>query len=371
MEARLLMEHTGLQQSFIQDLKEILDKSLEGAVISDMRIDDQPLIYCNDTFLEMTGYSRDEVLGTNCRFLQQNDRQQEGLKTLSAAIKNSKSCKIVLRNYKKSGELFYNRLSISPITDSAGKLTHYLGIQDDITDIIALDRKLSEAEKEREVLLSEVHHRVKNNLAVMSSLMELERSAGHEQDMLEKSMLRINSMAMIHERLYQKEGLAYLNFADFIKELTESELVEGNRAKVTLDHKLEAVELNLNQAVPLSIIVCELVQNSCRHAYPDQSEGKVIIELTEAPNGNVDLEIIDFGTGLPETVDFFGSGTIGFTIINTLLMQVGGEAELIEDGNVGFGVKITFQKSDDPGSSQKFRIRKTVSAHPARLYQVR
>ncbi|WP_440999694.1 PAS domain-containing protein [Fodinibius sp. SL11] len=100
------MEANKEQQECIKELKDVLDKSLEGAVISDMRQEDRPLTYCNDTFLEMTGYQREEVIGRNCRFLQQDDRQQKGLDVLREAIKNHEPCKVVLPNYKKNGELF-------------------------------------------------------------------------------------------------------------------------------------------------------------------------------------------------------------------------------------------------------------------------
>ena len=352
----LPMENSSSQPDLIRNLKKVLDKSLEGAVISDMRQEGQPLVYCNDTFVRMTGYEKDEVMGKNCKFLQEDDTQQEGLTVLRSALEKGEACKVVLRNYRKNGELFYNRLSLSPIKNKDGEITHYLGIQDDITDIIALDRKLSEAEKEREVLLSEVHHRVKNNLAVMSSLMELERSGGQEQQLLENSLLRINSMALIHEKLYQKEGLAYLNFADFIKGLVHSVMEDEQDSGIGFDYRLEDVELNVNQAIPLSIIVSELVQNSFQHAYPDQTQGKVVVALEEAADGRVELEIIDFGKGLPDTVDFVGAGTIGFTLVNSLLPQLGAEAELMDGEELGLGVRITFPKSDEPGSSQKFRV---------------
>ncbi|WP_440999693.1 sensor histidine kinase [Fodinibius sp. SL11] len=233
-----------------------------------------------------------------------------------------------------------------------------MGLQDDVTDIIALDRKLSDVEEERKVLISEVHHRVKNNLAVMSSLMELEQSSDQQNNVLEKGKLQIDSMATVHEKLYQKEGFAYLNLTDFIEDLRNSELVNAGQFDLDLeyDFALDNVEVNINQAIPLSIIVSELIENVYRHAYPAQLKGRISIKLIEDDNGVVTIGIVDFGKGFPENIDIFASGTIGFTVINTLLAQLGAEAEIIKGDEIGFGIRIRFQKSDDPGSSQHYRI---------------
>jgi len=343
---------------FIKKLGEVLESSMEGAVISDMRKQDNPLIYCNNTFLTMTGYKREEVIGRNCRFLQQDDVQQEGLFVLRSAIKAQLPCKVILRNYRKNGELFFNRLSISPITNDKGELTHYLGIQDDVTDIISVDRELKQSEKERKVLLSEVHHRVKNNLSVMSSLMELEQTKMNQKEALEKSRIRVHSMAMIHERLYQKEGFAYIDFSDFIRDLATSDLIYKDKCDVKLDFDfdLQKIGLNINQAIPFAIIVSELFDNIYRHAYNNKENGKVDVMLSISDEKEVLCRIIDYGRGLPENVNFHKPDTVGFTVINTLLTQIDAEAKLLQNGRVGFGVQVQFPKSDRSGSSQRYRI---------------
>lgn len=123
------------QSQFIDTLKnKALESTSCGLVISDLSQEDNPLIYVNTGFERVTGYKRDEVLGKNCRFLQGEDTDQASLELLRHAIKEQKECKVVLRNYRKDGTMFYNELVISPIQDDSGKITHLIGVQTDVTE---------------------------------------------------------------------------------------------------------------------------------------------------------------------------------------------------------------------------------------------
>ncbi len=121
-----------------------MDASATGLTIADGRDPDLPLIYANPAFLQMTGYTREEVHGRNCRFLQNDDRNQPELATLRAALQANKPCEVVLRNYRKDGRAFWNEITIAPVFDAAGIITHYIGTQKDISD-----RKAAEAHVER------------------------------------------------------------------------------------------------------------------------------------------------------------------------------------------------------------------------------
>ncbi|NJQ98000.1 MAG: diguanylate cyclase [Hydrococcus sp. CSU_1_8] len=117
---------------------QLIDRAISATpnaiVISDARIANYPIIYVNPRFEQMTGYSASEVIGKNCRFLQRKDRKQVGLNTIRQALREQKECRVVLRNYRKDGSLFWNDLSISPIRDESGEVTHYVAVQTDITE---------------------------------------------------------------------------------------------------------------------------------------------------------------------------------------------------------------------------------------------
>lgn len=117
-------------------LTQILDTCVNGITLSDPEQTDNPIVFANGVFCEMTGYELDEIIGRNCRFLHGDDRDQEGLQDIRDALKIHKSTKVLLRNYKKNGQLFYNQLTIQPLRDPEGKVIYYLGAQFDVTELI-------------------------------------------------------------------------------------------------------------------------------------------------------------------------------------------------------------------------------------------
>jgi len=131
-----------------QILTQILDGSVNGITLSDPDQDDNPIVYANKAFEQITGYSNEETVGRNCRFLQEQERDQEELQKIRDAIKNAKPVEVTLKNFRKNGELFYNRLSITPLFDTEGHLIYFLGVQYDVTEQIMAQqeiKKLSDA----------------------------------------------------------------------------------------------------------------------------------------------------------------------------------------------------------------------------------
>ena len=125
-----------------QILSKILDSSINGISLADPDLEDMPLVYVNKAFETMTGYTKEEVLGKNCRFLQGTDREQKERHKLQEAIKNKQPVEITFRNYRKNGELFYNHLNLSPLFDSSGKLIYFLGVQYDVTEQVRAEEEI-------------------------------------------------------------------------------------------------------------------------------------------------------------------------------------------------------------------------------------
>ncbi len=128
-------------------LKKAVDASNDGIVIAEQEGDDNILIYVNKAFERLTGYRAGEILYQDCRFLQAGDRDQEGLTTIRSAISDGKSSRVVLRNYRKDGSLFWNELSISPVYNSEDQLTYYIGIQKDVTAQVEFEERALKAEQ--------------------------------------------------------------------------------------------------------------------------------------------------------------------------------------------------------------------------------
>ena len=124
-------------------LSQILDTCVNGITLSDPDQEDNPIVYANEAFEMITGYSREEILGKNCRFLQGEDRDQKALEKIRAAIRDQQHVTVTLRNYRKNGELFYNNFSIRPLLDRDGRLLYFLGVQYDVTNQVEAEQELN------------------------------------------------------------------------------------------------------------------------------------------------------------------------------------------------------------------------------------
>lgn len=124
-------------------LTQILDCCVNGVTLSDPDLTDAPIVYANRAFEAMTGYAQDEIIGRNCRFLQGADRDQAGLKPLRAALSKHEKIEVTLRNYRKNGELFFNKLNITPLFDTKGNVIYYLGVQYDVTEMVKAEEEIN------------------------------------------------------------------------------------------------------------------------------------------------------------------------------------------------------------------------------------
>ena len=214
-----------------------------------------------------------------------------------------------------------------------------------ITDKKDQETELRDSLKEKEVLLKEVHHRVKNNLQVISSILSLQSSYVEDeqlQNVLRESQNRIKTMSFIHENLYQKDQFSSIDFAEYIKNLSTNLLhsyqIYSNL--VEIKYALSSVFLSLDQAIPCGLIVNELVSNSLKHAFPEGKEGTIEIKLTEE-KGVVHLRVRDDGIGMPKNFDVAHSETLGIQLVVSLSEQL--DAKLHINNDRGTEYLITFE----------------------------
>lgn len=132
-------------------LTQILDSCVNGVTLTDPDLEDAPIVYANKAFEDMCGYPKEEIVGRNCRFLQGKDRDQPEIDRLRHAIKKGEAVEVTLRNYKKDGELFYNRLDIKPLLDDRGNIVYYLGVQYDITDQVNAKQEIEKLSQQLKI----------------------------------------------------------------------------------------------------------------------------------------------------------------------------------------------------------------------------
>ncbi len=224
-----------------------------------------------------------------------------------------------------------------PAQDLLGHLSDLaflVGDQLDFRAAAAMKRDRTEQELrrsllEKDTLLQEVHHRVKNNLQIVSSLLMLQVDSLADRSAvtaLKECRQRVLSMAMIHERLYSGKQMAEIEFDEYARALVQ-ELVHsyaGRKSKMTGRISAPRIRLNIGQAIPCGLILNELVTNALKYAYPEGRDGEVMVELHESPEGRIRVSVSDRGQGLPPDFDFRNSKTLGLRIVDVLAKQLGG-----------------------------------------------
>ena len=217
----------------------------------------------------------------------------------------------------------------------------------DLTHKKEIELKLRKLLKEKEVLLKEVHHRVKNNLQVISSILNLQSSYVKDKmtlDILRESQNRIKAMSFIHESLYRSDDFSFVNFSSYINSLS-SNLVQTyiiKHANINLELDLGDVNLNLDQAIPCGLIINELVSNSIKYAFPFNRKGKIRIELIKEGN-KINLKVSDNGVGLPSNLDVENTDTLGLQLVYTLVSQLDGDIKVINKKGTTFLFNFTIQ----------------------------
>ncbi|MCR4408718.1 MAG: PAS domain S-box protein [Candidatus Saccharicenans sp.] len=218
-----------------------------------------------------------------------------------------------------------------------------LAIARDITERKRVEAELRAALREKDVMLREIHHRVKNNMQVMSSLLRLQMGQiadSQAREAFRKSQARIQSMAMIHERLYQSGNLARIDFADYVDKLVTHLYVvyEVDHERVHFKNETGQVGLDINQAIPCGLIVSELVSNALKHAFPGKQRGELLVRVFRGGDGKVHLIVKDSGKAMPAGIDLHKSETLGFQIVNDLTRQLDGTLHYRRDGGNEFEI---------------------------------
>lgn len=321
----------------------------------------------NEKFCNITGYKRNELVKTGLQRLtypKDIDNDLIKLEKLNRGDINTYS--VEKRYLHKRGYPVWVKLTVSLQKDTEGKPFYYIVVIEDISERKKYEMQLMESIAEKEVLIKEIHHRVKNNLQIISSLIHLQsRKLGDDESAIFREMYdRIRIMALTHEQLYQSENLALINFENFIRSLIDNLIYsyKVNSDRIRIINNTKGISFGINIAIPCGLIVNELLTNSIKYAFTGKEKGTITIDLrslsdqvaNDPGHGSADvgstekqefykIRVSDNGNGLPEDFDIHETNTLGMQIVLDLVDQINGKINVFN--NTGSTFEIIFPEN--------------------------
>jgi len=252
----------------------------------------------------------------------------------------------------QDGSTYWAETTLSLVRDGDGRPFGYVGMARDITERRKAEEKVLASLHEKEILLKEIHHRVKNNLQIIASLLYLQSITITDEftsGILMESRSRVTSMALIHERLYRSEDLARNPFATYLEgligNLRDAYGISDARVTISVSITPSDLSLNIGTGIPCGLIINELISNAMKHAFTEGQKGEIAITMTQTGPHHYSMVISDNGRGFPEETDFRNTATLGLQLVNNLVRQLDGEIGL--DCTSGTRFTINFQSIED------------------------
>jgi len=314
-----------------------------GIVILD---DDHRIKNINSHFEKIFGYSLPEIKNKKGDELLAPDNLKNEAYNITEKTMDGAPMQVESVRIHKNGQKIPVLIASVPV-EIENEIIAVFGIYIDLSERRKVEEKLEKQLKEKKVLLAEIHHRVKNNLAVISGLLELQKESTEHEEAYQKmqdSQARIQSMSLIHEQLYQMEFYASLEFDKYVKSLANT-IASSNReddTEIDLIYDTEPVELNIDQAITCGLFLNELLTNAYKHAFIGRDAGIVSISIHKQDEQQVIIEVKDNGIGLPEDFKMDQKNSLGFSLIKTLTQQLSGDLEVSEDEGSCF--TLSFEK---------------------------
>jgi len=302
--------------------------------------------FVNPAIVKILGYPENELLGMNNLEYMDDENARKVFNTFNEVFKNEvprKGFDWKLR--KKDGSSIYVEASFNLRKDSEGNPIGFRGIVRDITDRKEREEKIKDSLKEKEVLLGEIHHRVKNNLAVISGLLYLQAEKTDTEagrNLLQQSQGRINSMAIVHELLYENHNFSSIDPGKYIEQLTthiSSNLSVRDKDITTTVHTGD-LQIDMNIAIPCALLINELLTNAYKYAFVDRDEGSISVNIYRE-NGCNHIEVKDDGVGIPDAyIEGNGDEGLGMSLVRILAQQLQGTLTIENENGSLFNISF-------------------------------
>ncbi|MEG5012103.1 PAS domain S-box protein [Microcoleus sp. B4-C5] len=306
------------------------------------------LLYLSPAYEQIWGRSREELYADPLKMMEWvHPEDKILLEEAMGRVLQGESTNTEYRIFLPDGTIRWVCDRAFPIYDESGKIYRIAGICEDISDRKLTDARIQAALREKEVLLKEIHHRVKNNMQVISSLLQLQAQYIEDEATLtlfEESQTRIHSMALIHEQLYQSEHLDRIALSPYVENLVANlyQSFGCGNTSIKFNLKVDPIYLNIETAIPCGLIINELVSNSLKYAFISSLAGEISINFNEINNSQFHLTIQDNGRGFTANFDWENTETLGLRLVKMLAYQL--EASIAIDSQRGTCYSLIFQE---------------------------
>ena len=338
-------------------------------IVTDATLPGNPIVFANDAFVELSGYTLEELVGRDPHFMDGRGTDPEAVRQYQAAIKEGRDETLEILQYRKDGTPFRAMLFACPLDDGQGTVTNHFLSYLDITrrhdaeenlraltseleervsartrELEAANERLSNLVAEREMLLVEVNHRAKNSLSIAAALLAIQ--GRRQPDSAVKALFaetqdRLNAMARVHDLLSKSDNPQRVDVATYVEDLCEAlRPIAEHEDRIRLKANVEkGIVVDADTAVPLGIVLTELITNAVKYAFPPPRSGTILAQAQRSPPGRVEVVIQDDGVG----ISHFREGSLGYGLVRSLVQQIRGEIDIRSE--VGVTVTISFPNS--------------------------
>ena len=303
---------------------EAFARSKFSIVLTNPRLDDNPIVYANRAFEMATGYSEVSVIGRNCRFLQGDDTSPEIVDTLRRAIEEEEEVTVELLNYTADARPFRNRLVISPLRDEAGRVLYFLGLQ------IVLPGE-AESWKGSDGALEEIQHRVKNHLSMLVGMIRIQAAQSSARGEFDTLSRRVESLQLLYEEMGDRRNEGDIAAGTYVSRIVSAIAHLDGRRGIRVNVDADAATVPFDTATSLGLLVSEILTNALQHAFEGRDVGGVEVRVKQLSGGALRVQIADDGIGMPDDLNWPEGGNLGSRIVRQLVQTL--EASLSVTGS--------------------------------------
>jgi len=313
---------------------------------------DESIEWANDAFLRMrlgdktpSGLYGQKLSDTNYYL---------GIKKyLAESLEQKKSVRFESSMSDAAGERRWISSMLTPIFDEGSALKKFVIVDTDISPNKQLEEKLKSSLSEKEIIIKEIHNRDKNNLQVIISLLNLQAGYLHDEETvraMQEGQNRVRSMALVHEKFYQLDGISEIDFAEYIEKLCQYifQTYSETARNVSIDVESDQIAFDLDTAMPCGLLINEIVSNSLKYAFPSGQEGKITIKLKALPENKIRISVADNGIGISQEYGLENPSTLGLQLIGALTSQLNGEVEMLNSNGTTFNITFTYPTAKKP-----------------------